>query len=150
MTSGACAVVFIDGEPRVSGGQPIGATAMAKQVHGTTLQDQESLFLVASDRIEGTPVFGADGKRIGKIERLMIEKRTGKVDFAVLSFGGFLGIGADHYPIPWSLLTYNEKLGGYQVSLTEEQLKNAPKLGLHETFDWSGRQTVDGYWGVTY
>ena len=47
---------------------------------------------------------------------------TGKVEYAVISFGGFLGIGADYYPIPWSLLTYNEKLGGYKVSITEAQL----------------------------
>jgi sporulation protein YlmC with PRC-barrel domain len=132
------------------GGQRIGATAIDKRGHNMTLQDQERSALVASDRIEGTPVFGADGKRIGKIERLMIEKRTGKVGYAVLSFGGFLGIGAHHYPIPWSLLTYNKELGGYQVSLAEEQLKNAPKLGPDEMLDQSGRPAVDDHWGVTY
>jgi hypothetical protein len=132
------------------GRQRIGATGIDKRGHNMTLQDQERSALVASDRIEGTPVFGADGKRIGKIERLMIEERTGKVDYAVLSFGGFLGIGAHHYPIPWSLLTYNKELGGYQVSLAKEQLKNAPKLGPDEMLDQSGRQAVDDHWGVTY
>jgi sporulation protein YlmC with PRC-barrel domain len=132
------------------GGQRIAATAIDERGHNMTLQDQERSALVASNRIEGTPVFGADGKRIGKIERLMIEKRTGKVGYAVLSFGGFLGIGAHHYPIPWSLLTYNKELGGYQVSLAEEQLKNAPKLGPDEMLDQSGRPAVDDHWGVTY
>jgi hypothetical protein len=80
----------------------------------------------------------------------MIEKSTGKVDYAVLSFGGFLGIGAHHYPIPWSLLTYNKELGGYQVSLAEEQLKNAPKLGPDEMLGQSGRPAFDDHWGVTY
>jgi hypothetical protein len=115
-----------------------------------TLQDMESASLVSSDKIEGTPAFAADGRRIGKIERLMIERRTGKVDYAILSFGGFLGIGADHYPIPWSLLTYNKELGGYQISLTEDQLKNAPKLGPAEMLDQAERPKVDDYWGVTY
>ena len=132
------------------GGQRIAATAIDERGHNMTLQDQERSALVASNRIEGTPVFGADGKRIGKIERLMIEKRTGKVGYAVLSFGGFLGIGAHHYPIPWSLLTYNKELGGYQVSLAEEQLKNAPKLGPDEMLDQSARPAVDDHWGVTY
>jgi hypothetical protein len=70
-----------------------------------------------------------------------------------MSFGGFLGIGADHYPIPWPLLTYNEKLGGYQVNLTEEQLKNAPKYSDHENWDWSNQargQQVYDYWGCVY
>ena len=107
---------------------------------------------MASDQVEGTAVYDADGKRIGKIERLMIDKLTGKVAYAVMSFGGILGIGADHYPIPWSLLRYNEKLGGYQVDITEKQLKNAPKFGQNENWDWSDRaqdQDVYDYWRVT-
>ena len=83
----------------------------------------------------------------------MIDKVTGKVAYAVMSFGGILGIGADHYPIPWSLLRYNEKLGGYQVDITERQLKNAPKFGQNENWDWSDRaqdQDVYDYWRVTY
>jgi hypothetical protein len=123
---------------------------MAEPADDTGLQNRESQVLVASDRIEGTPVFVADGRRIGRIERLLIEKPTGKVNYAVLSFGGFLGIGANHYPIPWSLLTYNEKLGGYQVSLTEEQVMNAPKLVPSRGFDRSDRSAIDDYWTVTY
>jgi hypothetical protein len=86
---------------------------------------------------------------VGKIERLMIDKVTGKVAYAVMSCGGILGIGADHHPIPWVLLRYNEKLGGYQVDITEQQLKNAPKLGQDESWGWSDRardQDVYDYW----
>jgi hypothetical protein len=82
--------------------------------------------LIASDRVEGTAVYNA--KRIGKVERLVIDKASGCVAYVVLSFGGFLGIGADHYRIPWPMLDYDEKLGGYCVDITEEQLKNAPKI----------------------
>jgi sporulation protein YlmC with PRC-barrel domain len=68
--------------------------------------------LVASDRVEGTAVYDAQGKRIGKIEYLVIDKAGGRIAYAVLSFGGFLGIGASHYPIPWPMLSYDETLGG--------------------------------------
>jgi len=85
--------------------------------------------LVASDRVEGTAVYGPDNHRIGRIERLMIDKASGKVAYAVLTFGGFLGIGEDHYPLPWAKLDYDTKLDGYRVDLTEDQLRAAPKFG---------------------
>ena len=125
---------------------------MATRMQSAAVEDRETTSLIANDKVEGTAVYDADGKRIGKIERLMIDKLTGKVAYAVMSFGGILGIGADHYPIPWSLLRYNEKLGGYQVDITERQLKNAPKFGQNENWDWSGRahdQDVYDYWRVT-
>jgi hypothetical protein len=83
----------------------------------------------------------------------MIDKVTGKVAYAVMSFGGFLGIGADYYPIPWPLLSYNEELGGYQLDITEEDLKNAQKIDQDRTLNWSDRahdQKVYDYWQVTY
>jgi sporulation protein YlmC with PRC-barrel domain len=115
--------------------------------HGTTSS------LIASDRVEGTAVYDARGKRIGKVERLMIDKLTGHVAYAMLSFGGFLGIGQDHYPIPWSMLTYNEKPDGFQLDVTEEQLKNAPKIEQRESWEQENRarnQNVYDYWEVRY
>ena len=73
-------------------------------------QDRHNL--IGSDRVEGTNVYRSEGTKIGGIERVMLEKVSGKVSYAVMSFGGFLGIGEDHYPIPWQRLTYNEHLGG--------------------------------------
>ena len=81
----------------------------------------------------------------------MIDKISGKVAYAVMSFGGFLGIGEDYYPLPWSLLTYNPRLEGYEVNVGEEQLKGAPKYTKHENWDWSDRargQRVFDYYGV--
>ena len=69
---------------------------------------------------------------MGSIERVMIEKRSGQVAYAVLSFGGFLGIGSDYYPIPWDALKYDTSLGGYRTNITEEQLKGAPKYSGRE------------------
>ena len=69
---------------------------------------RETVSLIGSDKVEGTAVYGAGGNKIGSIERLMIDKLSGKVSYAVLSFGGFLGIGDDHYPLPWQSLKYNK------------------------------------------
>ena len=107
--------------------------------------------LIGSDRVEGTNVYRSDGKKIGEIERVMIDKISGKVAYAVMSFGGFLGMGEDHYPLPWSVLTYNPTLGGYEVELTEQQLKNAPKYSRHDSWDWADRartEKVSHYYGL--
>jgi len=74
--------------------------------------EQETVSLIGSDKVQGTAVYGPDRQKIGSIERVMIEKRGGKVSYAVLSFGGFLGIGDDYYPLPWPSLKYNVDLGG--------------------------------------
>ena len=106
--------------------------------------------LIGSDRVEGTNVYRSDGTKIGEIERVMVDKVSGQVAYAVMSFGGFLGMGEDHYPIPWQRLTYNEKLGGYEVNITDAQLKNAPKYATGEEWKWDtarGRQIYD-YYGV--
>jgi hypothetical protein len=95
--------------------------------------------LIASDRIEGTAVRRASGEKIGRIERLMLDKISGKVAYAILSFGGFLGIGNKHLPIPWALLTYNKKLDAYEIDLADEELKRAPYYEADEEFDWGDR-----------
>jgi len=81
----------------------------------TILESKETVSLIASDKVEGTAVYGTDDKKIGKLERVMIDKISGKVAYAVLSFGGFLGMGEDYYPMPWSTLKYNTSLGGYRA-----------------------------------
>jgi sporulation protein YlmC with PRC-barrel domain len=97
---------------------------------------RETQALIASDKVEGTPVRRSDGEKIGTIERVMIDKRSGKVAYAVMSFGGFLGMGESHYPVPWSALRYDTSLGGYVTGITESQLKNAPQ---HTESSWGDR-----------
>jgi hypothetical protein len=77
-----------------------------------SLEANETGNLIGSDKVEGTAVYGADRNKIGSIERVMIDKPSGKVSYAVLSFGGFLGIGDEHYPLPWQSLKYDTSLGG--------------------------------------
>ena len=112
--------------------------------------------LIASDRVEGTPVRRTNGEKIGTIERLMIDKLSGNVAYAVLSFGGFLGIGHKHLPIPWTRLKYDRTLGAYHVDITDEELKRAPSFAADKDFDWGDRSKeaelhryygIQPYWG---
>jgi len=77
-----------------------------------TVERRETASLIGSDKVDGTAVYGSDQKRIGSIQRVMIDKISGKVAYAVMSFGGFLGIGEDYYPVPWSTLKYDTSLEG--------------------------------------
>ena len=112
------------------------------------IEVRETAGLIGIDKVEGTYVYDAKGEHIGSIERVMIDKRSGHVAYAVLSFGGFLGIGSDYYPIPWASLTYDTSLGGYRTNITEQQLKGAPKY-TGTNWDWEdrarGRKVYDYY-----
>jgi hypothetical protein len=110
---------------------------------------RETGTLIGSDKVEGTAVYGADNQKIGSIERVMIDKVSGQVSYAVLGFGGFLGIGDDHYPLPWQSLKYDTGLGGYRSNLTAERLQGAPKYGNDNDWNWEdpGRaRTVNNYY----
>jgi PRC-barrel domain len=100
---------------------------------------RETASLIGSDKVEGTAVYGADERKIGTLQRVMIDKMSGKVAYAVVSFGGFLGMGEDYYPLPWANLKYDTSLGGYRVGITEDQLKGAPKFNRNTDWDWSDR-----------
>ncbi|HEX5535980.1 MAG TPA: PRC-barrel domain-containing protein [Sphingobium sp.] len=88
----------------------------------------EAHMLISSDRVEGTAVYNRDGNRLGTISSLMIHKRSGQVEYAILSFGGIFGIGSDHYPLPWSQLDYDTGKHGYVVDMTRETLLSAPSF----------------------
>jgi PRC-barrel domain protein len=77
---------------------------------------RETVSLIGSDKVESTPVYGGDDRKIGTVQRVMIDKMSGKVAYAVISFGGFLGMGEDYYPMPWTSLKYDSNLGGYRRS----------------------------------
>jgi sporulation protein YlmC with PRC-barrel domain len=131
---------------RHKGGVTQGGTVMAMAA-----EKRETASLIGSDKVEGTNVYRSNGDKIGAIERIMLDKQSGKVAYAVMSFGGFLGIGHDHYPVPWSLLTYNTQLGGYEVNISEQQLKGAPSYANDNDWDWEDRkraQQVYDYYRV--
>jgi sporulation protein YlmC with PRC-barrel domain len=105
--------------------------------------------MIAASMVNGTTVYDPDGTRIGSIEDIMIDKMSGTARFAVLSFGGFLGIGDQHYPLPWTSLKYDVGLGGYVVNVSREQLQHAPAYPATETPRWEDRNwgsAVDEYY----
>jgi hypothetical protein len=113
---------------------------------------RETHELIGSDKVEGTNVYRSDGDKIGHIERVMIDKRSGQTAYAVMNFGGFLGMGEDSYPLPWQVLTYNPSLGGYEVNVSDEQLKGAPKYSDDAYWDRTDLQrdrTINDYYGVS-
>jgi sporulation protein YlmC with PRC-barrel domain len=97
---------------------------------------KETTSVIGSDKVAGTEVYDRSGQHIGSIEKVMIEKVGGKVSYAVLSFGGFFGIGDDHYPLPWEKLQYDEELGGYRADITKDQVEGAPKYSAGSDYDW--------------
>jgi PRC-barrel domain len=117
------------------------------------VESRETSTLIGSDKVEGTAVYGANTEQIGSIKRVMIDKVTGNVSYAVLSFGGFLGIGDDHYPLPWQSLKYDTNLGGYVTGITEDQLRGAPKYHDESNWNWGdpavGR-SVNDYYGIAF
>ena len=108
--------------------------------------------LISSEDVEATNVYDMRGSKIGEIDHLMIDKVTGRVTYAVMSFGGFLGLGHSHYPLPWGALKYNKRLNGYETNVTEQQLKDAPAFSddSWESRDWEQRThthyNVNPYW----
>ena len=97
----------------------------------------ETRDLIASDKVEGTAVYNRTGEKLGSVYNFMVDKRSGKVAYAVLSFGGVLGIGSSYHPLPWSQLTYEPSLGGYVVNLTREQLEGAPAYSASDALAWN-------------
>jgi hypothetical protein len=117
---------------------------------GGAVARDETMSLISSDKVEGTAVYGAAGNRLGSIGTLMIDKARGKVEYAVLTFGGIMGIGSRHFPLPWSQLRYDTALGGYVVNLTEEQLRDAPSYDAAEPVNLTDNawgEKVHGYYG---
>jgi len=104
--------------------------------------DTKTSRLIGSDRVEGTIVYNKSGEKIGSIKTVMIDKLSGKVAYAVMSFGGFLGVGDNYYPLPWSMLKYDTRFGGYVVDIDKKVLEGAPSYGPRERIDWD-----DEKWG---
>jgi len=123
-----------------------------RTIEAGDVTDRETHELIASDKVEGTNVYRSNGEKIGHIERIMIDKVSGKTAYAVMNFGGFLGLGEESYPLPWSVLTYNTSLGGYEVNVTDEQLRGAPSYRRDESYwdraDANRDSAIYGYWGV--
>jgi hypothetical protein len=112
---------------------------------------QETGNLIASDKVQGTNVYNPAGDNLGSIHDVMIDKRSGKIAYAIMSFGGFLGIGNQYHPLPWSVLKYNTSVGGYVVHLDKQQLEGAPAYPADQEPAWGDRSyesKIHDYYGV--
>ncbi len=108
--------------------------------------------VISSDRVEGTDVFNEAGDKLGSIDDLMIDKRSGQVRYAVLEFGGFLGMGTDRYPLPWNMLKYDTSKDGYVVPLDKSRLDDAPHYPESSSpeYDSDYGRRVNDYYGVPF
>ena len=115
---------------------------------GPILQHTSPKPVIESDRVEGTAVFDPQGRRIGTIKRLLIEKVSGRVTYVDVTFGGFLGLGVHHHTVPWEKLTYDTGLQGYRTEVTEEQLRDAPAFDGDDKVwpDKKREQELWDYW----
>src|ERR1700752_2365351 len=115
------------------------------------LATRETFNLIAADKVEGTPVYNRAGDKLGTVENVMIDKMSGRVGYAVMSFGGFLGMGKDRHPLPWGVLDYDTGKGGYVVGIDADLLKKAPTYGAADTVDWTDEtwnRRLHDYYGV--
>jgi len=120
---------------------------------GTTgnVATDETDRLIASDKVEGTAVYNRQGDRLGTVHNFMVDKYSGQVAYAVMSFGGFLGIGESYHPLPWKVLTYDTRQGGYVVDIDRGRLESAPTYTSSTMPNWSDRtysRRIDDYYGV--
>lgn len=112
----------------------------------------ETARLIASNKVEGTAVYNRDGEKLGSVYNFMVDKQSGQVEYAVLSFGGLFGFGGDYYPLPWDVLSYDTDRGGYVVNIDKSLLENAPRYGSNAepAFDLEYGRSVYGYYGLGY
>ena len=124
------------------------STSGRGQTPGTAAQREISTMIAAS-KVNGTKVYNNAGEALGSIYDLMLDKQSGQVNYAIMSFGGFLGIGEKYHPLPWSELTFSTAKDGYVVNLDKRSLENAPSFGTADVPDWSSptyRTGIDDYY----
>ena len=87
---------------------------------------------ILASKVKGTAVYNPQGDKIGTVEDIVLDKQSNRIMFAALGFGGLLGIGEKYYPVPWSLLDYDENKGGYIAPLSKELVEKAPAYDLKD------------------
>jgi hypothetical protein len=106
--------------------------------------------LIAASSVSGTNVYDPHGEKLGSVYDIMIDKVSGRAIYAVMAFGGFLGMGESYHPLPWATLKYNSVMGSYVVNIEKGLLRAAPNYDRGSDFMWTpeyGRK-VDNYYNV--
>jgi hypothetical protein len=117
---------------------------------GTLDTSSTSAGLIAGKKVSGTTVYDTAGEKLGTVEDVMIDKLTGRIAYAIMSFGGFLGIGDKHHPLPWSTLKYDPGMGGYVVNIDKRTLEGGPVFKDDEMAwqDQNWVQSIHKYYGT--
>jgi hypothetical protein len=104
--------------------------------------------LIAAEQVKGTAVYNKNGEKLGTVAATMIDKASGRAIYAVMSFGGILGMGERHHPLPWAALNFDTERNGYVVDVDPAQLADAPTYATGSDFEWTpdyGRKVDDYY-----
>jgi hypothetical protein len=110
----------------------------------------ETRNLISADKVTGTSVYNRQGEKLGSVYDLMLNKVNGQVAYAIMSFGGFLGMGESYHPLPWRALSYDTRQDGYVVDIDRRRLEAAPNYTASAEPNWADRsygQTIDRYYG---
>jgi hypothetical protein len=113
---------------------------------------QETPRLISSEKVAGSSVENTNGERLGQIEEIMIDKISGRVGYAVLKYGSFLGMGGKLFALPWEVLKYDTRRDAYVIGIPEERLKNAPSFDSRtwpDMGDPAWGKGIDDYYGST-
>jgi hypothetical protein len=116
---------------------------------GGEVATDETLNLISADKVVGTTVYNRQGENLGSVYGLMLNKLNGRVAYAIMSFGGFLGMGESYHPLPWRVLTYDTRFGGYVVDLDRSRLEKAPRYTQATPPDWTTYPAaIDAYYAI--
>ena len=133
---------------------------MSKHQGSTLVADQDSTAhtkksyrrVMGASTLNGDSVVNKAGEDVGKIDEIMIDTPTGRIAYAVLSFGGFLGMGDKLFAIPWSLLSLDESRKVFVLNVDRSTLEKAPgfdKNNWPDMTDAGYGLEIDSYWEVT-
>lgn len=87
---------------------------------------------ILASKVQGKAVYNTKGEKIGHVEDIVLDKMSNNIEFAVLGFGGVLGMGEKFHPVPWALLDFNPDMGGYVVPLTKDIMQSAPVYRIED------------------
>lgn len=107
--------------------------------------------LMGADTLIGNDVYNLQDENLGDVKEIMLDMRTGRVSYAVLSFGGFLGMGEKLFAVPWSALTLDTENKRFTLNVEKERLENAPGFnqdGWPNMADPSWAQGIHDYYGT--
>lgn len=108
--------------------------------------------LMGADTLIGNDVYNQKGEDLGDIKEIMLDMRSGRVAYAVLSFGGFLGMGEKFFAVPWNALTLDTKNKRFVLKVEKDRLKQAPGFDKNKwpnMADQAWAEEIYSYYGTT-